>query len=210
LVDKLKHLDILHVRGTDVRTTAYSKWYGWIVRHNLKKAKKVLYASPDLKPHLWLRRDAEYFPGCIDMKLFSTKQNYSDVPKAVYWVKWYETLPQFLVDALRKYGVPLTIYHNYCFSHSAMPNILKKHDILIDRFSIPSLSMTCKEAMSCGLATVDFRHINSFEQQIKKLCEPSNVKRVGRRNVRYIQDNFELSQAVRRLTRIYESVKCQC
>jgi len=81
--------------------------------------------------------------------------------------------------------------------YEEMPYFLKLYDIFIDRHKIPSFSKTCLEAMSCGLATIDFRHMSEKEEGLvdnndlktvcKELLDKETVRRIGHQNRIYVE-----------------------
>jgi hypothetical protein len=57
---------VLHVHGSDVRSTLNTKW-GWIVKNNPLKAKTVLFSTEDLAPIVKdFRLDATNLPNPVD------------------------------------------------------------------------------------------------------------------------------------------------
>jgi len=200
LVDKFKHLDILHVHGSDVRRTIHNKKWGWVVRSNLKHAKIVLYATPDLEEAVKkYRSDAIYLPTPVKTDVFTPKTNYSRKPKAVYFKLPYENLPTDVSS-----NIPITVLERN-IPYNFMPDTLKTYDIFIDRFTIPSFSKTCLEAMSCGLATIDYRHVDSFTERIEELKDVSVVKRIGEENRRFVRETHDVRKVVRKLKSVYEN-----
>jgi hypothetical protein len=193
LANKLKHLDILHVHGSDVRWTLHSKKYGWIVKSNMKHAKKVLYATPDLEETVKkFRQDAVYLPTPVNIDMFTPKSHYSKSPKAVYFKLHYEEFPTKLRKVLAENNIPLTIMEKNV-PYRKMPETLRRFDIFIDRFTIPSFSKTCLEAMSCGLATIDYRHVENFEERVTFLlrngveeCTKENQSILEKHDVRNV------------------------
>ena len=204
LVDKLKHLDMLTCHGSDVRWTIRSKKYGWIVRHNLKNAKKVVYATPDLEPMIAkFRVDASYLPTPVVVERFTEKQEYSDKPKAVYFKQSYEHVASGLLEISKR--IPLAIQDRN-IPYEDMPNFLKCYDVFVDRFTIPSLSKTCLEAMSCGLATIDYRHHRDLGKRIDDLSDIKNVKRFGHENRLFVEKNHDVKQVAVMLSEMYEEM----
>jgi hypothetical protein len=205
LVDKLKHhLDILHIHGSDVRWIVHRKKYGWIVKSNLKHAGKVLYATPDLQQAVEkFRPDAIYLPTPVKTSVFKMKSRYNDPPKAVYFKLAYEKLPPELEKALAKSNISLTVMERNA-PYEKMPEILQAFDIFIDRFTIPSLSKTCLEAMSCGLATIDFRHVINLVERVEELSDVRIVRHIGQDDRRFAQENHDVRKIARQLLKIYE------
>jgi len=208
LVDKLKRrLDVLHVHGSDVRWTLHSRKYGWIVKSNLKSAGVVLYATPDLRRIVKkFRSDAIYLPTPVRTDVFARKDHYNDPPRAVYFRQYYEELSRDLIELLEKNGIPLVMMEKKV-PYEMMPSFLRKFDIFIDRFTIPSFSKTCLEAMSCGLATIDYRHKNSLSSRITFLSDISNVKRIGDENRKFVIENHDVKKVADMLAGIWNDIK---
>ena len=206
LVDKFKHLDVLHVHGSDVRWTIHSKKYGWIVKHNLEHAKKVVYATPDLEQIVKkFRSDAIYLPTPVKTKVFTTKNNYNNYPRAVYFKLAYEELPIELMKALAKNGISLTILDR-TIPYEKMPETLRAFDIYIDRFTIPSFSKTCLEAMSCGLATVTYEHRSILEQRVRELSNVTNLKNIGVLNRWIVKEKYDAPKIAEQLSKIWKEM----
>ena len=205
LVDKLKHhLDILHVHGSDVRWTIHSKKYGWIVKSNLKHARKVLYATPDLEQTVKrLRPDAIYLPTPVKTDVFKMKSYYNEHPKAVYFKLHYEKLPEKLIELLNEHNISLTVKERNV-PYDLMPSVLSRFDIYIDRFTIPSFSKTCLEAMSCGLATIDYRHKTQLSERVALLSDISNIKKIGEQNRKFVMDKHEVRKVAEMLAKVWE------
>jgi hypothetical protein len=203
LVSKLKRLDVLHCHGSDIRWTLHSKKWGWVVRHNLESAKVVLYSTPDLNEKVKeLRPDAIYLPTPVRTHLFSPKLEYNNPLKAVYFKLWYESLPLGLDLYLKSNNITLDILEKNV-PHEEMPETLKKYDVLVDRFSIPSFSKTCLEAMSCGLTTIDYRHHADKFLRIDELSL-EKVKEEGRKNREFVEANHAAETVAKQLAGIWE------
>jgi len=205
LVDKLKNkLDILHVHGSDVRWTIQSAKYGWIVRNNLKNAKRVLYATPDLEEIVKrIRSDAIYLPTPVKTKVFAAKNRYNDPLRAIYFTPPYEQLPEDLERHLSTNNISLTIRDRNIPYHD-MPQLLMSFDIFVDALTIPRLSKTCLEAMSCGLATIDHRHRNQLSERTSLLSDVSTAKRIGEENRKYVIENHEVEKVAACLSEIWK------
>lgn len=205
LVDKFKSkLDILHVHGSDVRTTITSKKWGWIVRNNLKNAGMVLYSTPDLEDIVKeYQPDAVYLPTPVKMDIFKKKETYNDPLRAVYFKIWYEALPTEVMELLEKHGISLTI-KDRDVPYDLMPETLSDFDIFVDRFTIPSFSKTCLEAMSCGLLTIDYRH----KHHIERFEDPSasNLEKIGEVNRKYVEENHSAPMIADKLASIWEEL----
>ncbi|MEM4092652.1 MAG: hypothetical protein QW837_06345 [Conexivisphaerales archaeon] len=207
LVEKLKgHLDVLHLHGSDVRTALKTAWLGWMVKSNIMNAERVLYATEDMKNDVMrLRPDAIYLPTPVNVDLFGYKELYAVKPKAVYFKLSYEALPSALPSLLKKAGLSLDIFDKV-IPYRDMPALLRKYDIYIDRFSIPSLSKTALEAMSVGLATIDYRNRDALEERIEFLSDPGNVRSEGVLNRNFIIKQHDHRLVGERLLDIYRGL----
>ncbi|MDG7036582.1 MAG: hypothetical protein JRN32_00965 [Nitrososphaerota archaeon] len=207
LVDKLKgHLDVLHLHGSDVRTTLKTAWLGWMVKSNMMNAKRVLYATEDMKEDvIRLRPDAIYLPTPVNVDVFGPKELYATKPKAVYFRLSYETLPLSVPRLLENAGISLDIFDKV-IPYRDMPVLLKRYDVFIDRFSIPSLSKTALEAMSAGLATIDYRNKDAIEERIEFLGDPGNVRSEGELNREFVIKHHDHRVIGERLIEIYRSL----
>jgi hypothetical protein len=202
IVSKLKHLDVLHCHGSDVRWTIHSKKYGWIVKRNLKKAEEVLYGTPDLESAVkQYREDAIYLPTPVRTDVFAPKQHYNNPLKAVYFKLSYETLPLGLDLYLKENNIALDILEKK-IPYQKMSETLRQYDIFIGCFSIPWFTKTCLEAMSMGLATIDYRH-NPFDR-VDKLSQ-INLKTEGERNRQFILKNHDAKKVAEQLSGVWES-----
>lgn len=200
---KFKHLDVLYCHGSDVRYTIKSKRYGWMVKSNLKKAKIVLYSTEDMADFLEsYRKDAIFMERPVRTDLFKEKTTYGNPPKAIYFPKPYEALPQKLENLLNKNGITVTIHHKR-IPYKEMPFLLSKFEVFIDRFSISSLSKTCLEAMSCGLATIDYRHKVFLENRIKELADIEKIKKQGKKNRKFVVENHNPTLVAEKIAKIW-------
>ena len=204
IASMLKRLDVLHCHGSDIRWTLNGKW-GFIVRYNLKKAKVVLYATPDMEQKIKeYREDAIYLPTPVRTDIFTPKHRYNSPLRAVYFKLSYEKPPLDLFSMLKERGIKVDVLERN-IPYKMMPDVLKLYDIFIDRFTIPSFSKTCLEAMSCGLATIDHRHKDNLAERIKELT-PDSVKEEGRRNSEYVMKNHDVRIVADQLVGIWMKV----
>lgn len=187
LTNVLKHLDVLHLHGSDIRSTLHTKKLGWIVKRNIEHAEKVLYATPDMEREVkGLRDDAEYIPTPIRLDLFPVKKEWSEHPGVVCFNLPYEKPQEELARLIRKAGYSLRFLDRN-IPLGLMPILLSSYDIFVDRFTIPSLSKTCLEAMSCGLASIDYRHAGNLEDIVFRLSSSKVCRRIGLENRRYVE-----------------------
>lgn len=206
-VSLLKDLHVLHVHGSDVRWALKGRW-GRFIKHNLMAAKAVILATPDLEEYVSpFRKDALYLPTPIDTARFRPQNLDRTGPsKALYFKLWYEVFPNELVSALEAEGINLEIIENRPYDYSEMPKILSQYDIFIDRFSIPSFSKTCLEAMSEGLATIDYRHQDALSKRVRQLANLESRRQEGEMNRRYVEENHDRMLVAKKLLEIYSRV----
>lgn len=207
LVDKFKSsLDILHVHGSDVRTTLNTKKWGWIVRNNLKNAGLVLYSTTDLEPIVKeYRPDAEYMPTPVKADVFKKKETYNDPPQAVYFKLWYEQPPTKLIELFEESDISITI-KDRDIPYDLMPETLSGFDIYVDRFTISSFSKTCLEAMACKLSTIDYRHIDTLPERLQQLSSTSNLKEIGEANRKYVEERHSAPMIADKLASVWEEL----
>jgi hypothetical protein len=202
LAQKIRNLDVLWCHGSDVRTTQYSTYYGWIVRSNLKRAKCVLYANLDSPSHLKLRPDAQYMPIPVNTELFPLKSAYNESPKALYMPKKADIFNPNFSEICRKAGISLCILdRNY--SYNDMPQLLQGFDIFVDTFSIAGNSTLGLEAMSTGLSVVDFHHWSALKERMEQLSEIEQVKREGRQNRQFVLANHDTRVVAEKLAKVW-------
>jgi len=207
LVGRLKGSFLLHAHGSDLRWSIAGRW-GWMVRSSLKAASKVIVATPDLlETAREYRADAEYLPNPVDTERFALRPHEKASPKtALYFPKWYEILPEELVKELRKAGFVLSTPTGLV-KYEDMPQCLTAHDVFIDRFTIPALSKTCLEAMSCGIPTIDYRHRAGFAERVNSLAADEVYDTESRLARDYVLENHDRRKVVNRLVRIYAEMK---
>lgn len=203
LAQKLRKLDVLWCHGSDVRTAQYSHYYGWIVKSNIKNAKCVLYANLDSPEHLKTRPDAQYMPIPVKTELFTLKSRYNNPPRALYMPKKTDVFNPHFADICKRVGISLNIVdRNY--SYGDMPKLLQGFDIFVDTFSIAGNSTLGLEAMSSGLAVVDFRHWNALQQRMEQLTDIEQVKREGDQNRQFVVLNHDTGAVAEKLARVWQ------
>ena len=206
LIQKLKHLDVLLCHGSDVRTTINSKKYGWMVRSNLRKAKKVLFSTPDLKEILLkYTPNPEYVPVPVRTDVFTPTTSHSKTLDTLYFKKWYEQIPRELVSLCRMYNINLNVIEP-TVSYKNMPSFLNRFKIFIDRFTIPSFSKTCLEAMSCGLAAITYRDKLQLPAAVERLSDIDYCKKVGLENRQYVLENHDYRITANKITDVWSEL----
>ena len=88
-----------------------------------------------------------------------------------------------------------------------MPRFLSSYDVFVDRFTIPALSKTCLEAMSCGIPTIDYRHGANFAERVSSLAVNEVYARESKLARDYALENHDRRKVVDRLVRIYGEIK---
>lgn len=207
LASKFKRLDVLYCHGSDVRSTVNDTFLGWIVKSNLRSARRVLYSTLDLKPLVEkYRSDASYLPVPVDIARFKPSVKvHEGVLKAVYFRKWYEPQPNELFWLMNRYGISVDVVEPN-LSYACMPDFLCWYGIYVDRFTIPSLSKTCLEAMSCELATVDFRHKDCLEERVAYLSERKHCSEAGFANRLFVMEEHDAPLVAEKLAEVWRGV----
>lgn len=179
ITQKIRRLDVLHCHGSDIRICLNHFLYSRIIKSNLEKARKVLYATPDMVEVLRYREDAEYMPTPVDIsKFYPHERDGNDGNlQALYFNKQYEKLPQKIVALCKDNNVDLHVLTANIPYH-AMPSLLNKHDIFIDRFTIHSYSKTALEAMACGLNVIGCNTENPELQLLPRMSCPEAATRI--------------------------------
>ena len=200
-------IDILHTHGSDVRSSMKTKQWGWMVRANLRKAKKVLVSTPDILPIVsQVRKDVQYLPNPIDTIRFKPAEEPVKQFSCMYIRHNYEPFPEGLAEILLKKKIPLFEISPGLYSYFEMHNIYPKFSVFIDRFTIDSFSKSCLESMACGLATLDYRHKDQFAERVESLLDLQYISKEGKSNRKYIVQNHDVSKVCNELLKIYEEV----
>jgi hypothetical protein len=192
LVSKLKHLDVLHCHGSDVRTDLATKRFGWIVRGDLRRAKVVLYSTEDLYEYIEpYRKDAVFLPRPIDTEKFKPIANMLHVPlRALYFKKWYEEPPIHEFEEMATEGIRVEVHSTSEFSYEQMPAVYNGFDIFIDQHTIKEYTQCCLEAMSCGLKVITWK----------------GDLWSGMDNREFIKENHDVQKVAEKLMAIYEAL----
>ena len=138
--------------------------------------------------------------------LFKEKKTYGNPPKAIYFPKPYEAIPRKLVKLLNTNRITIMIHHKR-IPYKRMPLLLSKFDVFIDRFSINSLSKTCLEAMSCGLATIDYRHKAFLGNRIEELADTEKIKTQGKENRKLVEENHNPKLVAEKMSKIWDKLE---
>ena len=203
LVCKLKHLDILECHGTDMRETLNTRKYGWIVKSALKRARRVLYSTPDLENSVkTFRPDATILPTPVRKEFLDQKVEWIEKLRAVAFQLGYEEFPAELYRYCQLYNIELQVAERN-IPYQDMPSFLSSYNIFIDRMTIPSFSKTCLEAMGAGLATVDHRHANTLLDRISELADPTKAMQVGKENKQNVKTEHHVETVAEKLRKIY-------
>ena len=194
----LKNIDVLHVHGSDFRFSGHNWKWRRMVRGNIRKADKVLVATPDLLDEVRdFNETTEYLPNPIDIDMFAPREKSPrSTKRAAYFVKPFETPPIEIIDQLREEGYEVVVHKGRRYPWDAMPTILNTFDLLIDQQTFSALSKTALEAMSCGLKIVPHKGISQ-----------SNWLMDGKSNREFILMHHDARVVVDRLMEIYEESK---
>jgi glycosyltransferase involved in cell wall biosynthesis len=199
LTQKFKTLHILHCHGSDIRLALHCKKYGWAVKSNLKNANKVFYATEDLEPQIKeYREDAIYIPTPVRTDVFHPIPHKNGKLKAIYFAKSYEPFPEFLLQLCNKHEIRVDQLEP-TYPHYDLPSVFGNYDIFIDRFTIPSHSKTCLEAMSCGLATITFKDKDDFEEKIFSFQNPELLHKTQLANYQFVRENHSAEKVANQI-----------
>jgi hypothetical protein len=202
---KLKRLDVLYLHGSDIREALFSKLYAALVRGNLKGAKVVLCSTEDLLPIVRkYRDDTTLLPRPVRTDLFIPKIAYHNPPRAIYFPKRYDHLPSQLLKLLHEKNISLT-FQRQPIPYKQMPQFLSQFEIFVDQLTIPSVSKTCLEAESCGLATIDFSHKNRLRSYVAELGDIENIKKIGNANREFVVKNHNAELVAERLLCLWKA-----
>ncbi len=200
-------IDILHAHGSDVRYSMKTRRWGWMVKSNLIKAKKVLVSTPDIisvvKP---IRNDVQYLPNPIDTDRFKPSEQFNPKFSCLYIRHKYEVFPDDLAEILSKKKIPVFTISPGLYSYFEMHNVYPKFGVFIDRFSIPSFSKSCLESMSCGLSTIDYRHKNHLLERVNYLQKTRSILDEGKLNRLYVIEKHDVSNVCDELIKIYQDI----
>lgn len=159
LVSKLKRLDVLHVHGSDVRWELKESLWRWMIRNNLKVARHVVCATPDIPEMLPdYVKSYSYLPNPIDTEIFkpySRHENFDGRDTVVFlypfrydpkrkgthlFMREYERVkkPNWKITFVS--GIP----------YSKMPEVYNSVDVVVGDFATGVLGKVALEGMSCG------------------------------------------------------------
>lgn len=167
-----------HAHGSDLRSSLNHRFFGRVVRHNLRKCDRVLVSTPDvLGQAKRFREDAEYLPNPVDKELFYPKPALSRVEKTRVLIgsdsNWAVKGTNVAIKALarvrenvdvsiisvgadlnktltlaRSLNLPLRILPKV--PHNRLNDYYWNADVVIDRFTLGSMGMISLEAIACG------------------------------------------------------------
>lgn len=220
LVSILKRLDILHCHGSDLRWKIYGKW-GWMIKTNLVKARKVLVSTPDI---LNISRNhnitSEYLPNPINTNLFKSMEEFSkDNSKLIFIYaneyneksKGTETFLKYFNKVKKKNWVLKFIRD---VPHHLMPHIYNSGDIVVGEFKTGILTNVTLEGMACEKPVVSNVDEELYGQEIPtiKLEDMSSLSNenilnyYGKQGRSYVLTNHEIKKIVDKLITIYEEL----
>jgi glycosyltransferase involved in cell wall biosynthesis len=210
IVHKIRRLDILHCHGSDVRWTINSRKWGWMVKKNLKNARKVVYSTPDLLEYIIpYREDVSYIPNPVNTDTFKKVNNSNRNPinlKALYIKKWYEEIPNEVVTGLSKNSVSLDILKEK-IGYEKMPYLLNMYDFYVDRFTIHSLSKTALEAMACELPIINYSNLTDVNEYIADLKETKIREIIGIKNREIILQKHDRKIIAEKISNMWYEMK---
>lgn len=184
---------IVHCHGTDIRH-GINSWQ----KLCLRKARKVLVATPDL---LEVLPNATWLPNPINLEHFKPLKEH-DENTVLYFPKWYEDIKDELDSVCRESGYTLTVKEKRDIPYEEMPIFLNQFGIYVDRFVIKSYSKTALEAMACGLAVVGYKH--DLRKTLKDLKDMRKRGTYVSEQTNLILSNHERGKIASNLLEIYE------
>lgn len=200
----LKRLDVLWLHGSDVRGALLTRRFGWMVRGNIAKAKRVFVSTDDLTPLVKsFRGEVEVLERPVRTDLFMPKKEFHNPLRAVYFPKMYDRLPPLLPMLLSRKNVSLTIVERHV-PYSKMPQFLCNFDVFVDQTTIPAYSKTCLEAMSCGLTAFTYKDRCNLVNRVNRIVENFEVE--SRRNREYVVANHDAAKVASKLLSIWWGV----
>lgn len=165
---------ILHCHGTDVRRGLYDPLRRGMVIQSLRRARKVLFSTPDLAQHVRpIRPDAIFLPNPIATDRFRPLPQGSNAPLRILIISRLSPIkkvsvafeaiqqlrarhPEIQVAAL-DFGHERGKYHRAPgvsflapVPYTEMPELINAHDIVLGQFGLGIISMSELEAMACG------------------------------------------------------------
>jgi glycosyltransferase involved in cell wall biosynthesis len=184
---------ILHCHGTDVRLPIRNVFRRIARDVALRRARLVLYSTPDLERSLRAERpDAIFLPNPVDTLTFSPgdreEQGGHGVRiliisclSAVKNVKWafaiagglvrrygrriHFTAIDFGPDRAEYRGAPQTMFVP-AVAYDQMPRLIRAHDIVLGQLGLPALGMSELESMACEKPVVcSFRPWPVYDEQ---------------------------------------------
>jgi glycosyltransferase involved in cell wall biosynthesis len=220
LVDLLKHLDVLHCHGSDLRWEINKKWSS-MIKHNLQKAKKVLVSTPDiLNTAKKYNETAEYIPNPINTDLFKPKQNSRMDGSELVFIyanvyneetKGTETfLKKF--NKIKKDNWTLKFIQN--IPHESMPSIYYSGDVVVGEFKLGILQNVQLEGMACGKPVISNINKNWYKEEMPAIdlesmsdLDDENIRKYyGKKGRKYVVNNHERSKIVDRIIPFYEEL----
>jgi len=110
----------------------------------------------------------------------------------LYFPLWCEDLTRKLKGFCEKFGYNLTVPRAYSVPYEKMHLLPNEFDIFVDRFSIKGYSKTSREAMSCGLPVIGYKH--DLEKALKELTSHRERKNLVEWQNRRYHLSMELKQ----------------
>jgi glycosyltransferase involved in cell wall biosynthesis len=190
LVDLLKHLDVLHCHGSDLRWEINKKWSS-MIKHNP--------INTDLfKPKQNSRMDGSEL-------VFIYANVYNEETKGT------ETfLKKF--NKIKKDNWTLKFIQN--IPHESMPSIYYSGDVVVGEFKLGILQNVQLEGMACGKPVISNINKNWYKEEMPAIdlesmsdLDDENIRKYyGKKGRKYVVNNHERSKIVDRIIPFYEEL----
>ena len=168
----------LHCHGSDVRRDLHDRLRRWPITTSLRRARAVLFVTPDLAPIVRpIRPDAIFLPDPVNTDRFTPDQTSEERPPRILIGSGFHAIkrvdiafeaihsllaryPKVQVTAIdqgperqRYYGTPGVTFVPPV-PYQEMPALIRAHDLVVGQFGLGILSMVELESMACGKPVV--------------------------------------------------------